>query len=96
MCTISPSTGNIEESISTLKFANRAKKIEAKVQVNEKQDADTLLQQYRDEINRLKLELQEAKDLAMASFEARYIFLFFCFLFFLFLFLFVQLEQLER
>mmetsp|Transcript_14465 Transcript_14465/g.35260 ORF Transcript_14465/g.35260 Transcript_14465/m.35260 type:complete len:729 (+) Transcript_14465:170-2356(+) len=62
VCCISPSSANLEETISTLKFAARAKKIKASVQVN--YDKQTLLKQYRDEIERLKKEVADLRQKA--------------------------------
>mmetsp|Transcript_12087 Transcript_12087/g.18004 ORF Transcript_12087/g.18004 Transcript_12087/m.18004 type:complete len:558 (+) Transcript_12087:87-1760(+) len=64
-CCLSPSSGNIEESIQTLKFASRAKKIKNTVSANEREDAETLLERYREEIETLK------KDLAIAKAKAQ-------------------------
>ncbi len=63
ICTVSPSSGNIEETISTLKFAARAKKIKnTYVNINEILDESALLRQYREEIERLKSELKVYKE----------------------------------
>jgi DNA repair exonuclease SbcCD ATPase subunit len=62
VCAISPSSGNIDETISTLKFATRAKKIRASAKINEFFDERTLLKQYREEIRKLKRELIVAKE----------------------------------
>jgi centromeric protein E len=64
VCAISPSSGNLDETISTLKFATRAKKIKASAKINEFFDERTLLKQYRAEIAKLKKELQQARDQA--------------------------------
>lgn len=58
ICTLSPSHLNIEESFSTLKFAQRVKKVVTRVEKNELVDEDkALLQQYRLEIQELKTKL---------------------------------------
>ena len=62
VCCISPLASHIEESHNTFKFATRAKKIPQKATVNVAVDDKTLLQSYREEIEDLKLQLQEAKD----------------------------------
>lgn len=56
---ISPADYNYEETLSTLRYANRAKNIKNKPVINE-DPKDTLLREYKDEIDRLKqmLELQ--------------------------------------
>lgn len=61
VCNISPSEFHIEESHNTLKFATRAKKIQQRVVLNEVQDQNTLLQEYKDEIEVLKQQLAEAR-----------------------------------
>ena len=68
ICCLSPSTGNIEESIQTIKFAARAKKIKNEVGVNEKFDQATLLEKYREEIERLK---ESSVDILSAHTEAQ-------------------------
>uniref|UniRef100_A0A7S3Y799 Kinesin motor domain-containing protein n=1 Tax=Lotharella globosa TaxID=91324 RepID=A0A7S3Y799_9EUKA len=65
VCCISPSSNNLEETISTLKFAARAKRIKASVKVN--YDEATLLSQYRNEIERLKKEVRVLRARAKAS-----------------------------
>ncbi|PFX18858.1 Centromere-associated protein E [Stylophora pistillata] len=55
LCTITPAA--IEESISTLKFASRAKTIKNCPEVNEVLDDGTLLKRYRKEIRELKQQL---------------------------------------
>ncbi len=50
---ISPAHYNYEETLSTLRYANRAKNIKNKPKVNE-DPRDTLLREYQDEIKRLK------------------------------------------
>lgn len=55
---ISPSDFNYEETLSTLRYASRAKQIKNKPKVNE--DAkDTMLREYAQEISRLKKLLNE-------------------------------------
>ncbi|GBG29741.1 Kinesin-like protein FLA10 [Hondaea fermentalgiana] len=56
---ISPADYNYEETLSTLRYANRAKNIKNKPVINE-DPKDTLLRQYKDEILKLKrmLEMQ--------------------------------------
>jgi hypothetical protein len=62
IATVSPSSSNVEETISTLKFARRAKRIRNEPKVNEVADASTLLiRKYREEITRLKQELEDWK-----------------------------------
>ena len=59
ICTVTPASAYAEESLSTLKFASRAKSIRNKAIVNEVVSDDALLKRYRKEIN----ELKAAKDL---------------------------------
>jgi Kinesin motor domain len=58
MCMISPSIDAFSESVSTLKFANRAKNIRNRAEVNEDLDHRTLLRKYEKELKRLRSELQ--------------------------------------
>lgn len=50
---LSPADNNYDETLSTLRYANRAKNIKNKPKVNE-DPKDALLREYQDEINRLK------------------------------------------
>ena len=50
---LSPANYNFEETMSTLRYANRAKQIKNKPKVNE-DPKDALLKQYEDEIKQLK------------------------------------------
>ena len=50
---ISPADNNYEETLSTLRYANRAKNIKNKPKINE-DPKDALLRQYQDEITMLK------------------------------------------
>ena len=47
------------ESLSTLKFANRAKNIKNEAKVNEDLDQKSLLRRYERELKRLRAELEE-------------------------------------
>ena len=62
ICCISPLPSHVEESHNTFKFATRAKKIPQKAERQETLDEKTLLQSYRDEIEDLRKQLQEAKE----------------------------------
>ena len=55
---VSPADYNFDETLSTLRYANRAKNIKNKPVVNE-DPKDALLREYQDEIRQLKLILQE-------------------------------------
>ncbi|KAG1674732.1 hypothetical protein FOA52_013567 [Chlamydomonas sp. UWO 241] len=64
ICTIAPAMDAFQESLSTLKFANRAKNIKNEAHVNEDLDQRTLLRKYERELRRLKAELQRrSRDL---------------------------------
>ncbi|XP_015510042.1 kinesin-like protein KIF3B [Neodiprion virginianus] len=53
---IGPASYNYDESLTTLRYANRAKNIKNKPRINE-DPKDALLRQYQEEINRLKEKL---------------------------------------
>lgn len=54
---ISPADYNYEETLSTLRYASRAKAIKNKPKVNE-DPKDALLKQYEEEIKKLREMLQ--------------------------------------
>jgi kinesin family protein 3/17 len=53
---IGPADYNFDETLSTLRYANRAKNIKNKPKINE-DPKDAMIREYQDEINRLKDEL---------------------------------------
>ncbi|XP_071954651.1 kinesin-II 95 kDa subunit-like [Antedon mediterranea] len=55
---IGPASYNFNESITTLRYANRAKNIKNKPKINE-DPKDALLREFQDEISRLKAELNK-------------------------------------
>jgi kinesin family protein 11 len=57
IATVSPAKSNLEETISTLDYAFRAKNIRNKPQVNQMVNKKTLLKEFTAEIERLKSEL---------------------------------------
>lgn len=57
IATISPAKTNIEETISTLEYAFRAKNIKNKPQLNPMMSKKTLLKEFTSEIEKLKSEL---------------------------------------
>jgi kinesin family protein 3/17 len=59
MAMISPASEGFGESISTLKFATRAKKIKNEARINEDVDQRALLRKYEIELRKLKQELNE-------------------------------------
>ena len=65
---LSPSDYNYDETLSTLRYASRAKAIKNKPRVNE-DPKDALLKQYEDEIRKLKEMLQggNGQDIRVAS-----------------------------
>lgn len=58
MAMISPALESIVESLSTLKFANRAKHIQNKAQINEDLDQKSLLRKYERELKKLRAQLE--------------------------------------
>eukprot|EP01137_Pigoraptor_chileana_P022170 Opistho-2@86808 len=69
VCTISPTGSCNEESLNTLKFAQRAKKITTSAKFNEVADESALLQKYRQEIMELKERLRSLEGLGAAEVE---------------------------
>ena len=59
MAMISPSSDAFGESLSTLKFATRAKKIKNEAKINEDVDQRALLRKYEVELRKLKMELDD-------------------------------------
>lgn len=51
---IGPASYNYEETVTTLRYASRAKNIQNKPRINE-DPKDTLIREYQEEINRLKV-----------------------------------------
>lgn len=62
IATISPGHKDLEETTSTLEYANRAKNIQNKPEVNQKLTKKTVLKEYTEEIDRLKRDLMAARD----------------------------------
>ncbi|XP_071104512.1 osmotic avoidance abnormal protein 3-like isoform X1 [Haliotis cracherodii] len=60
---LSPADNNYEETISTLRYANRAKNIKNKPKINE-DPKDALLREYQEEIEKLKAMLMGQMPLA--------------------------------
>ncbi|KAI2809410.1 Kinesin-like protein kif3b, partial [Blomia tropicalis] len=63
---IGPSSYNYEETLTTLRYASRAKNIKNKPRVNE-DPKDTLLKEFQAEIDRLRLQLEERRRQRMSS-----------------------------
>uniref|UniRef100_A0A671MZM1 Kinesin-like protein n=1 Tax=Sinocyclocheilus anshuiensis TaxID=1608454 RepID=A0A671MZM1_9TELE len=62
IATVSPASINLEETLSTLDYANRAKSIMNKPEVNQKLTKRTLIKEYTEEIERLKRDLAATRD----------------------------------
>lgn len=62
ICTITPAPAFREESISTLKFANRAKQIKNKPKVNEVMDQASMLKRYKQQISKLQKKLKKIES----------------------------------
>jgi hypothetical protein len=62
ICNISPAVLNVEESLSTLKFASQAKMVTNVVSVNEIVDEQALLQRYKSQIAEMAEELQKLRS----------------------------------
>ena len=58
MAMVSPALEAILESVSTLKFANRAKNIKNEARINEDMDQRSLLRKYERELKHLRAELE--------------------------------------
>lgn len=59
---IGPADYNYDETISTLRYANRAKNIQNKAKINE-DPKDALLRQFQKEIEELRRQLEEGKEI---------------------------------
>lgn len=62
IATISPGHKDLEETISTLEYAHRAKNIQNKPELNQKLTKKTVLKEYTEEIDRLKRDLMASRD----------------------------------
>jgi len=62
IATISPGSNNMEETLSTLDYAHRAKSITNKPEVNQKLTKKALIKQYEDEIEQLKRDLSATRE----------------------------------
>lgn len=65
---ISPSEYNYDETLSTLRYASRAKNIHNKPKINE-DPKDTMLREYQEEINKLKKLLENNQPKEPIEFE---------------------------
>ncbi|KAH9050749.1 kinesin-domain-containing protein [Lactarius hengduanensis] len=62
IATISPARSNIEETLSTLDYAIRAKSIRNRPEINQRMTRNALLKEYVTEIERLKSDLLAARE----------------------------------
>ncbi|KDR81633.1 hypothetical protein GALMADRAFT_239701 [Galerina marginata CBS 339.88] len=62
IATISPARANLEETLSTLDYALRAKSIRNKPELNQRMTRNSLLKEYVAEIERLKSDLLAARE----------------------------------
>ena len=61
ICAISPARDNIDETISTLRYANQAKQIKLKAVINES-ETDRMIRELMEENNKLEDDLVESKE----------------------------------
>ncbi|TRM62495.1 kinesin 2 [Schizophyllum amplum] len=62
VATVSPSRSNMEETLSTLDYAMRAKSIRNRPELNQRMSRNSLLKDYIGEIERLKADLLAARE----------------------------------
>src|ERR1700733_11462448 len=62
IATISPARSNMEETLSTLDYAIRAKSIRNRPEINQRMTRNALLKEYVGEIERLKADLLAARE----------------------------------
>ncbi|CAK5277692.1 unnamed protein product [Mycena citricolor] len=62
VATVSPSRSNMEETLSTLDYALRAKSIRNKPELNQRMTRNSLLKEYVAEIERLKADVLAARE----------------------------------
>ena len=62
IATISPAVCNLEETVSTLDYAHKAKSIRNKPEINQKLVKKALIKEYTEEIDRLKRELHATRE----------------------------------
>ncbi|KAF7304922.1 Kinesin motor domain-containing protein [Mycena kentingensis (nom. inval.)] len=62
IATVSPARSNIEETLSTLDYALRAKSIRNKPELNQRMTRNSLLKEYVAEIERLKADVLAARE----------------------------------
>lgn len=62
IATVSPAACNLEETLSTLDYASRAKNITNKPEVNQKLTKKALIKEYTEQIEKLKRDLNAARE----------------------------------
>ncbi|XP_072752468.1 kinesin-like protein Klp61F isoform X2 [Anoplolepis gracilipes] len=62
IATVSPANINLEETLSTLDYAHRAKNITNRPEINQKLSKKALLNEYTEEIERLRRDLLAARE----------------------------------
>ena len=62
IATVSPASINLEETLSTLDYAHRAKNITNRPEINQKFSKRALLQEYTEEIEKLKKDLVATRE----------------------------------
>lgn len=62
IATISPDMSNLEETLSTLDYAHRAKNITNRPEINQKMTKKALIKEYTEEIERLRRDLAATRD----------------------------------
>ena len=62
IATISPSKASLDETVSTLEYANRAKSIKNKPQLNQTMSKKMMINEYVQEIERLRNDLNATRD----------------------------------
>ncbi|ODV75944.1 Kip1p [Cyberlindnera jadinii NRRL Y-1542] len=62
IATISPSKASLDETVSTLEYANRAKSIKNKPQLNQTMSKKMMIKEYVQEIERLRNDLNATRD----------------------------------
>ncbi|KAJ3349447.1 kinesin motor protein cin8 [Allomyces javanicus] len=62
IATVSPARSNLEETLSTLDYAHRAKNIRNKPKVNEHRSKRVIISEYEREIDQLRADLQATRE----------------------------------
>ncbi|CRK86248.1 CLUMA_CG000163, isoform A [Clunio marinus] len=62
IATVSPGHKDLEETLSTLDYAHRAKNIQNKPEINQRLTKKVVLKEYTEEIDRLKRDLNAARE----------------------------------